>query len=318
MFHILHRSKLFFYMVALASLPVMLFSCKKEDAKFPYTNIVNFTVDANGQNVKAAVTGDSIILYFPVGQTIPENITPEIVVSDGATISPASGVSVSLKEAVVYNVTAQTGISKQYKLYVPANQPKPVISIFSGLNTYKGKTFLEIGNVFSFRGDYFDLAATATLINTSNQEKPTKNTHLNPIAWNVEPLEKGNYKQIILNSGGHRIVIDTTFEIIDDQYPRSTTFPAPVTVKRGADLTINGTNGFDRVTSVKFRLAGTDDMIETQVKSNTATSLIVTIPASFPIGNYDFLQLMYPENEYTGPGSEYMFLDESCYLIVSE
>ena len=315
----LRSTKLFsIKMAALAAIPVMLFSCKKEDAKFPYTDIVSFTVDASGQAVKAAVTGDSIILYFPVGQAIPENITPEITVSDGATISPASGTTVALKETVVYNVTAQTGITKQYKVYIPNNQPKPVVRSYSGITTYNGKRYMRVDNgEFQFLGDYFATGGTATLLTMNDQEKPTTNSFLVPIQWRFKPLEKGTYKAIVLNNAGYTTTIKDTFDVIDNPFPNLTAFTAPVTVKRGTDITLAG-NNLNYVISASIRNAATSLSTAVTVKSVTANSITLTIPAGLVAGNYNRIVMGFSAFEYSAAGSASVLLNAAAYLVVTE
>lgn len=104
----------------------LLSSCSKEYVDFPYNEIESFEVkDANGNTLSASIVNNEIILYWPPYQEEPGTLTPTIVVSDRASISPASGTAISIKtdEPAQYTVKAQDGTTKTYKLRLQINQP---------------------------------------------------------------------------------------------------------------------------------------------------------------------------------------------------
>lgn len=142
------KIKLFFPVILLV-VSIFVASCKKEYLKMPYHAIESFTVtDSAGTPFKAAIIGDSILLYWPPFKNTPSSITPKITISDGAGISPASGAPVSFSTNTVYTVTAQDGSKKTYKLYPMINLPAPVFEVGS-------PDFLQIAGYIIIKGQYF-------------------------------------------------------------------------------------------------------------------------------------------------------------------
>ncbi|MFZ4860770.1 hypothetical protein ACL9RF_01150 [Sphingobacterium sp. Mn56C] len=126
------------------------YGCKKEFKEAPYANIEQFTVKIADNNViKGGIQGDSIFVYWPAGISVPSHVTPQIRLSEGATISPASDVSVAFNSSTVYTVTAQNGDKKQYKLIPQINIPKPILTN----HPFTGTT-LELGYTLNFSGQY--------------------------------------------------------------------------------------------------------------------------------------------------------------------
>ncbi|RAV28317.1 hypothetical protein DN748_14270 [Sinomicrobium soli] len=98
--------------------------------EYPYNDIKQFSItDANGNELKAVIKDDSIIVYWPPLQDIPEIVTPKITVSDLASLSPASEQQVSFTSETVYTVIAQDESVKTYTLIPIINQPEPWVEI---------------------------------------------------------------------------------------------------------------------------------------------------------------------------------------------
>ena len=158
---------LYLYFIASYFLPCLV-SCKKEYTKTAYKDIEAFTItDSAGNKLKGSVVGDSIRVYWPPFQKVPANITPQISLSSGAGISPASGASVPFKNGTAYTVTAQDGSKKTYFLIPMINQPAPVFEVMNSES-------LTI-HYLSLQGQYFiadTLQTKLYLINTSNKEIP--------------------------------------------------------------------------------------------------------------------------------------------------
>jgi hypothetical protein len=107
-------------------------SCKKEYKKLPYYDIESFIVTGEAdKEYKAAIVGEEIIVYMPPFVLLPDSIAPKITVSEGATVTPASGVKVPFTNGQMYTVTAQDGSVKKYTLKPLDSQPEPVINSFS-------------------------------------------------------------------------------------------------------------------------------------------------------------------------------------------
>ena len=111
---------------------ILLSACKKEYVDSPYNAIERFTVkDSNGTTYRAVIKDDTLMVYWAQFATLPDSITPEIIVSENAKITPASGEKVSFREGVKYTVVAQNGSSKEYILKPLNNQPPPVLTIYT-------------------------------------------------------------------------------------------------------------------------------------------------------------------------------------------
>jgi len=107
----------------LLAVGITLFSaCKKEyeTALTPYTEITSFKIPYNAgkDTIVAAVDGENIYVSWP-GSTewpIPETVAPIINISKNASISPASGTAIALKDGLQYQVKAQDGTIKTYTI----------------------------------------------------------------------------------------------------------------------------------------------------------------------------------------------------------
>jgi hypothetical protein len=117
-------------------------SCKKETeyAPYPYNSIELLSITAgDNEKINASFHNDSIIIYWPSYLPKPAKITPQITVSENATITPASGTEVAFATGTKFSVKAQSGIVKDYFLKVIVNQPD--IQVFEGTySTTKGGT----------------------------------------------------------------------------------------------------------------------------------------------------------------------------------
>lgn len=79
-----------------------------------YKEIKTFTVTIEGTTYAATITGTDISIVLPAGVT---SITPTITISDNATISPASGATVTLTDGTAtFTVTAENGDTATYTL----------------------------------------------------------------------------------------------------------------------------------------------------------------------------------------------------------
>ena len=76
-------------------------------------DIVEFSIDGR----MAIMVGTDITLTMPY-QTDLTNLTPLIVVPDGVTVSPASGVAQDFTNPVIYTATAEDGSTREYTVVV--------------------------------------------------------------------------------------------------------------------------------------------------------------------------------------------------------
>lgn len=124
-------------------------ACKTEYPDLPYAEIETFTIeDAYGDPLHGVIKEDEIIIYWTPLEDEPETIRPVISLSEGASISPASGEAVPYSAATEYTVTAQDGTRKTYTLRPEGGQPIPYLK--TGLSTE-----IYINRAFAIAGDYF-------------------------------------------------------------------------------------------------------------------------------------------------------------------
>lgn len=145
---------------------ILLSACEKEYVDSPYNAIERFTVkDNTGTEYRAVIKDDTLMIYWAQFAELPDSIIPEIIVSENAKITPASGEKVSFKEGVQYTVVAQNGTSKVYTLKPLNNQPPPVLTIYT--TTVVRGDYLVLGD------EYFVPDTTLTklyLVNAASQE----------------------------------------------------------------------------------------------------------------------------------------------------
>jgi len=101
----------FLIIILLASF-TLISSCKKD--KSSACDIITFAV--NGENWNIATGAEPVLItkIFPKGSNV-SNLTPTIVVSNGATVSPKSGEAKNFSQDVQYTVTAEDGkTTKRY------------------------------------------------------------------------------------------------------------------------------------------------------------------------------------------------------------
>lgn len=199
------------WLVALAFGLVVSQSCTEteyEQLLRPYNAIERFRIAGYGDidSIKAVISGDSIVLYWPEDYEAPSTVTPTIAVSAGAIISPASGEAVAFSENTVYTVTAEDGTTRQYRLIPQFNQPIPVVIGTSPVSyawlatnnlTITGQYFLATGDKSDIRvyaqrlrdGFEFDL-----LVDTANSSQTSLSVSLPPFTT-------------ALDTGRHRIYV---------------------------------------------------------------------------------------------------------------
>ena len=81
-------------------------------------DVLTFTVGINGESVEARVNQDTNEIAFETGSFDISALTPQITISENATISPASGEVVDFSVPVTYTVTAEDGTSSEYTVAI--------------------------------------------------------------------------------------------------------------------------------------------------------------------------------------------------------
>ncbi len=145
--------------IILYSLLFFTVACSKteyETIKRPYNDIVKFSVAGYGNltSLNAAISGDEIRIYWNSDSPLPAVIKPIILVSDGATVSPASGAEVTFSENTTYMVTAEDGSTRTYKVKAIVQQPSPLLNNFF-VSEYGNRLMWVEGPDFKLLGEYF-------------------------------------------------------------------------------------------------------------------------------------------------------------------
>jgi len=136
--------------------------CKKTEYEYekrPYNNIESFVLRGyTGDSINATINNEDIIVYWASEVSVPATIKPNIVVSPGASISPASGTDVVFSTTTVYTVTAEDGTKKTFRLKPVINTAIPRISAISPNNLHWiSGTLLTVSGEYFLTGDTADV-----------------------------------------------------------------------------------------------------------------------------------------------------------------
>jgi hypothetical protein len=271
-------------------------SCKKEYVKYPYNNIERFTIkDATGADLKASIENNNIIVYYPPFQTIPDFINPQIVISDGAVIEPASGAKVAFKTGTVFKVKAQDGRVKTYTLKQYLSAPAPTFEL-PGIAQHPGVEFVLTGEFMNPDTN----VSKFYLVNQANKEiqipgstfsKFTASALVTIIPTNIDTgiyhvkLKTGN--QVLLKGP---LKIDPPFLFLS-------TPDGVTTVKRGTELTLTTSNNSLKYykdgigTQATIYTGSQPSSVIVNVTSVTATEVKLAIPSNFPLATIYFLTI---------------------------
>ncbi|MFF5381192.1 hypothetical protein [Pedobacter suwonensis] len=299
-------------------------ACKKEYEDYPYADILSFTVkDANGEPVKAVIDEKNLIIYWPSGQPVPDHITPNIVVSERASISPASGQRVAFEETTKFVVTAQNGTTKAYLIKKVINQPLLKADITGGVFVYNSKNFAIKGKNIIISGDNIIADKNQTkvyLVNTANNtETPLTIGTLTPIAINVTldtAIPDGIYKLKII-SGLRTVLLERTFGITAGapfiSFPELATIKT--TLKLGEEFTLNGVNRIELINKFSIRHVASKQFYDLTIKEVKPGQLTLKVPENLPFGQYDLFIYYYPAGEYYAAGRISDYFDDAITII---
>ncbi|WP_165872265.1 DUF5018 domain-containing protein [Tenacibaculum sp. M341] len=132
-------------------------------------DVVKFEVTIDDKTFEAIINNDlnEIRLKVPEGTDIT-NLTPEILLSDEAEVSPLSGTPQNFSNPVNYTVTAEDGSEKEYTVYVSFLSPLEL-----------DRLFLE---------EFY----------RANEQYNTSFTYLN---WDLEAPTMGNWNGVTVSNG---------------------------------------------------------------------------------------------------------------------
>jgi len=97
------------------------------NALSPAKEIISFIIP--DYNVESIINGDKILVTLAYGVDITQ-VSPEIIISEKATIQPASGEVVDLSQSQVYTVTAEDGSTKTYTVSATVQEQEEAVRAF--------------------------------------------------------------------------------------------------------------------------------------------------------------------------------------------
>ncbi|WP_148230706.1 hypothetical protein [Chitinophaga pinensis] len=273
---------------------IMAGACSKEkvEAPYPYHELKTFKVVAvTGDTIQAAIADGSIILYWPFDEPVPATITPLVTVSDKATVLPASGTAIAVKDSVSYVVTAQTGVTASYKLRIIVNQPELQINSGTDMVGQLGAN-LSIGGITYVIPDLN--VTSAYLVSAKGVETKCTINGFTELGANDYALEMATPD---VDTGSYKLkVVSATKTVTSEKAFVKVIYPLPsvvapttaITVKRGERFTLNG-NNMRGMLAGRARLAGGQVYYDLELAEFNLTSVTYRIPADFPLGNYNLL-----------------------------
>lgn len=125
-------------------------------------SILSFVIDTWSVRGGVDYTNNTVILYFPQSANLT-SMTPSISVSEGAIISPASGVAQDFSNSVNYTVTAEDGSTNTYTVTAKRESPWIDVTLVGNagflINTLSKRILIDaihVGTLNSPSGELFD------------------------------------------------------------------------------------------------------------------------------------------------------------------
>lgn len=246
--------------------------------------------------LKASIVKDSIVVYWPSYKPLPGSIKPDIILSDKATISPASGVEISFKTGTVFKVTAQSGKVHTYILKVAINQPIPYFGVTP--NQQFGQGLLT-----ALGGDLWlrDTAITKVYFIDSLTQKSYRAEVISvdpkngPVVFIGEDIPVGT-KYDVKVTQGVRIAYNKyptakyTIQIIQPNQPLiNTDIGFPLSLKAGDAFTVRGFHT-SKITDVYISQDYDGPRLKLQIVSSAMGKLTLKIPLGTAPGDYNWIR----------------------------
>ncbi|MBT2560154.1 hypothetical protein J7E50_02825 [Pedobacter sp. ISL-68] len=285
----------FFRTLLLCACGTLLFlipSCKKEYTPFPYAAIERFEVSDGSTaatKLKAIIEGDEIYFSWPPFVTVPDSISPEITVSDRATVSPVSGTKVAFKESTEYTVTAQDGTVRKYTLKPASNEPIPTFNLRSVIN-------LRLGGQIVLDGEYLIADTNRTKVYLVDQNKKQTQVPGNSfltlnsaMIQGIIPLtiDTGLYS-VRLVTDANKVKTQGPFRVIRPFLTGVVVNDAGKSVKRGNSITVSLTgptakfydNDFKGSTAILYLMPNYDEIrIPVTIPVNGTLNIVLPVTA---------------------------------------
>jgi hypothetical protein len=282
----------------ITGIAIIALGCTKTE-KLPHEpayQILQFEVPTGYGNINGIINEDSntITVQLPYYLYDLVYINPNIKVSEGATISPASGERINLNESpVTYTVKTANGTTNTYKVKREYLQLKTTIS---ELSTATGTTMYRMASGILLSGTNIitDTKYVKVLL-TKPGGKPVSYT---PVSVSKSAIYFNVFDNNRVDTGIYYVSVQNLAETVELKYPIQLKYPVPViemdgykrTKKQGDTLMASGY--FIRNIDTLGIYKGSGDVnLETsysflKIHSYTNNQVTFTVPDDFPVGAY--------------------------------
>jgi len=291
-------------------------ACKKEDALYDRNELNTFRFeDSQGDIQQAPIHGDTVYIYWPPLQALPDSIWPEYTLHETATAVPASGAGIAFNKPVTYRVQAQNGAERVYHVKFIINQPYPYISATKNILSANGNKFWVNDKQVTLEGDYYkthEEDARVVAIDAQGQEQALTIVENTGAKLVVAPPALGVY-QIQLRVGVRTVSLPDSVEVIMPFVTPALTAPAAaLMLKPGETFTLSGELA-QKITSVTLGDYLTQTPLD--IVSATDAGIVLKLPADFPVGTYVRLVYVYSGDVYYNEGQASLSLFRTPLVV---
>lgn len=266
-----------------------------ENAPYPYKELLTFSFTADGTSIDAAIAEGQILLYWPHSLALPATITPQLSVSEKATVTPASGTAIPLQDDVTYTVKAEDGSTATYAVKVIVNQPplaldneNPAVVSFGRPADIRGTNILLDASRTSISLIAADGKETQMVIDTIVDGFGTgfgSNILIQLPEEGTTTLDTGWYK-IKVTTGVRTATTSNPVLYIRYRYPAFDVIANSITVHRGETFTLTGQH-FRQLEDARVLVQDGSEEYYTLTKvSYTSTEVTYRIPEDMPVREY--------------------------------
>lgn len=295
--------------VFLIVLVLALNACKKEYIEFPYNKIEDFSLTAtDGSTMNASIVNQDIMVYWAPFQSIPDSIKPAIIISERATISPASGTKVPFKEGVTYTVTSQDGSVSTYTLKPIFNQPDFTAFTLSGSGLYNTTNiFRQTSTIVISTTDYFisDTSKTHVYLEATTgktYQMPiitiTSTTITSPVITADNFPALGTEFKVKVVTGIKSLTSAVSYTMAPLAPVITSTLFSGGSKKRGDSFTLTGVGEASYFTAASMATSISGTYYPLIIAAKNGNAITFTIPADYPLGTYTYFKYSYTGDTY--------------------
>lgn len=284
----------------LVALSVLTACTKKVDLPAePANRILNYTIASADGDMPAVIdeSDKTINIYLPYYLYQLKLVQTNITLSPGATVKPASGELVNIRDTgIVYTVTANNGVKSQYKLKVHVMQ---IPHTANEVSTATEPLAIRLGGAITVTGNNF--LADTTLAYISLIGKDNVEHKLWRSTWLVSTTKMDGHipNDKSLDTGLYKVKVTSLKESVILDYPVRLKYALPVfsvndykvSAKQGGTITLKGKD-IRGLTRFSIRVATTGSVTnlvnyrDLQIVSFKEDEAVLRIPDDFPVGAY--------------------------------